>query len=281
MTSCFTGYKPCRKDYVGVERKKNGTIGMSEPFSALKAAKTVVGPVRRDMNGDRAIIQRALDLSCFDQRQLGSCEAQAAIAGLMIVRPSTPMLSRRGLYLACLMRDGTFPRDEGTTGETVHNALVRTGVCLEEHCEYRDTEDEKDWTERPTIAALEEEWDHRIDATHRITSFDEQLEEDIRASIDAGRPVQDGGPCSQAYQNFFNGKRKTSVFTTMKPSIGGHARLLVGYWMQPDNSCWFLERGSYGDDVALEEFPGHVWVSGQCLRQYDEFFSYFAAPVFA
>jgi hypothetical protein len=261
-----TGYRACRPEYLGTD---------AEAFDAKKAKKTQVGAVRIDMGGARRIIQAAIDLPPFDQGSLGSCEANAAIAGLMIVRPGTPMLSRRDLYLKALMRDGVFPRNNGTTGETIHAALAETGVCLESSCPYTDVDGE--WQERPSIMALEEGWDNRLDATHRIL-LGSRLGADIRASIDVGRPVQDGGPCSEAYERFFDGFHKPEAFRTMLPSIGGHARLLVGSWLRPDGSYWYLERGSWGAGGADEEFPGHVWLHESCLHQFDEFFSYFAAP---
>lgn len=274
-----SGYQPARVDFMGVRRvAAQGVEAVehhAEPFARHKLVSNLPR-VRVDMSGMRVIIAAALAVACFDQLGIGSCEANAAIGAMTILKPGAPLLSRRHLYLVALMVDGQWPNDAGTNAETIQHALANEGVCLETSCPYTDVDGE--WQKRPSLVALEEGYDHRLDASFRITSNGDELVRDLCASIDAGRPVQNGGPCSKAYEKFFEDLHDTpTAFRSMMPSIGGHARAFVGYWIRPDGSVWFLERNSWGVSGGDAEFPGHVWISQDCLHQYDECFSYYAA----
>lgn len=276
-----TGYRASRADYMGVTavRHADGSRSLkpSEAFDASRAAANS-NAVRVDMDGKRHILAAAITLSCFDQGRRGFCEANAIVGGMMIARPGTPMLSRRHVALLALMRDGSYPNDNGTTGETIHIEAATTGVCLESSCRYTDVDGE--WEERPSLEALEEAYDHRIDATHRIL-LGSRAGADVRASIDAARPVQIGGPVSQAFEDAFGGTHETLVFDELGPSIGGHAQLIVGYWERPDGSYWYLVRNSWGTGCGDAEFDGHSWYTERALRHQDELFSVMVAPTFA
>lgn len=259
-----SGYIRSPREYLGTGR---------EAFSIEKAAKTQVGDVVKI--GERVLIKAALTLAPFDQGGLGSCEANAAIGGLMVVRSGSPMLSRLCLYQLALMRDRSWPKDAGTTGETVHNVLRDQGVCLESDCEYTDGEG---WTERASILALQSAYDHRLDATYRIVGAD--IGAQVRASIDAGRPVQIGGPVSQAYVDYFGDLHEDRAFDSLFASVGGHAQLVVGY--EPSNDAGtfrYVVRNSWGA-AGMRSLPGHALYTERALRQCDEWFSFMGSPRF-
>lgn len=265
MNRNLGGYRACRPSYLGTK---------GELFVVSKAPKAADGVVRVDMNGRRHIITKALNFPAYDQESLGSCEANAAAGGLVIASGLDINPSRRHLYILCLMYDRSYPNDTGTWGETVHRVLLNEGVCSEKACPY--TDDPDTWYERPSIEALQEGYDHRIDATFRIGRFGGTLCPDIRASVDAGRPVQIGGPVTRRYEEYFEGLHGgPTAFTDLSPSIGGHAQLIVGYWEVSPGVFWYLVRNSWGTGGGLREFPGHAWYSELAIVQQDEHFSFY------
>lgn len=230
-----------------------------------------VGAVRVDMDGARVWLQRDLDLPILNQGGfLGSCEWMSATAAAAMVTDDELRSALAG-YLESLFLDGAYlPTNRldnrGTNGATVHQILTDVGVCSESEWPYNDDSDT--WDTRPGIKAMQSGWRSRKVGTHRIVSLGSERGADVRASIDAGRPVQIGGPCSQAYLDYAGEDRAWSRFD---PSIGGHAQLVVAYWWRGDD-CQYAVRNSWGESWGN---GGRSWYSLAGLNEQDELYAFF------
>lgn len=275
MKRSYHGYKASRPDYMGVRAilQSDGTRVVEEHVEAFNARKAkAVSSATVSVFGF-IVLARLLSFVRFQQGQLGACVANSGVAGLKLVADCDP--SRLDAYQKCLMLDGAWPNDAGTSAETFHRVVAGPGICREEL--HRYTDDPKRWQERSSLLALQDGYDARIDATHRIL-LGSGMADDSRASVDAGRPVMIGGPVSQAFEDAFDTLRAELVFDNLHPSIGGHEQLIVGY-RESDGDLLVLN--SWGADVGLRIFPGCSVYTERALRQQDEAFSIWKAPNYA
>jgi hypothetical protein len=163
--------------------------------------------------------------------------------------------SRMAHGAECDSKSGTYPR-------TALSAGSRIGFCTEKMWPY----DPSMVNVRPTLEAISEAYDHRINTYRSIPRGSARdMGERVRAAIREGLPVIHGKPVGKEYLNAYDILDEKTVIEPPTNILGHHATLIVGYRQQGDGSYVYLDRNSHGSRYGLLALPGHIWISEEYL----------------
>lgn len=154
---------------------------------------------------------------------------------------------------------GAECEDDGTYVRSAFSVMKRLGVAAERLWPY----DPRNVNVRRTIVAMQDAYDHRIDAYYRIIARGAAKGAEVRAAIDAGLPVVFGVDVGRDFLNYTGGEGV--IFEQPATSVGGHATVIVGYCRLADGSYAYLVRNSWGTSWGLRSVPGHCWISDRYL----------------
>ena len=212
-----------------------------------------------------------------EQGARGTCTAFAAIALSEFAEKCQCELSPQFLYWSCKERDGN-PHADGTTLDTVQEALYEDGVCEERlwpYCQNNllDDNDVLNAGQGPAPAgAVEDAKRHRLSC--RALSPNAVMQ--YRRILASGKPVVVG---IVAFNSWLANRSTEETGRVPMPYMimgadgawhlleepqGGHAMCLVGY--VDDDSVpgggYFIVRNSWGEDWAKEcnEGAGHALI---------------------
>lgn len=193
----------------------------------------------------------------YDQKQLGSCTAQA-IAGLIEYDRHKQKLSNEELpdwvpsrlfiYYNERAIEGTISMDAGAQIRDGIKAVASLGAPPETEWPYVETK----FARRPTKAAYSHALKHKAVTYARINNAN--LKE-IQSCLAAGFPVVFGATLFASFES--EDVARTGLVPMPRPGeavIGGHAQLIVGY---DDSKKSFLVRNSWGPDWGL---AGYCWM---------------------
>lgn len=153
---------------------------------------------------------------------------------------------------------------EGTHPRTALSAAARIGICREELWPY--TDDPNTTIIRPTLEAISEAYDHRIDKYRSIprgNAGDMGLR--VRGAIREGLPVIHGKAVDKRYLQAYEVADSKTVLPAPTNIEGYHATLIVGFWQLPDGSYVYLDRNSHSSRYGLLELPGHIPITEEYL----------------
>lgn len=157
----------------------------------------------------------------------------------------------------CDASEGTFPR-------AALSAAARIGICREDLWPYDD--DPNKTIMRPTLEAISEAYDHRIDKYRSIPRGNaKDMGLRVRAAIREGLPVIHGKVVDKRYLQAYDVADSKTVIPAPTNIEGRHATLIVGYWQRPDGSYVYLDRNSHSERYGLLELPGHIWITEEYL----------------
>ncbi len=176
-----------------------------------------------------------------NQRELGSCTANAAVGGLEFLEIVNGMqyvdLSRLFVYYNSRLLLNDTNNDLGCYNSVVMETLKKTGVCAENTFAY----DTSKVFLRPTWEAYREAYAHTIVESYNIPE-DASLHENIKIALNGKHPVIFGTPIWKEFE--YTGK-EGQIYIPNKSykTIGSHAMLIVGYDL---NKGKYIVRNSWG-----------------------------------
>lgn len=130
-----------------------------------------------------------------------------------------------------------IPEDRGATMRALMRTLRWQGVCLEQEDPYAPQR----FTEKPTLAALDEAMDFR-GGTYRSLDDIEQWKECLRA----GYPIMIAMEVFDSFEYFTTARTGICPMPLAdEKMVGGHAVLVIGY---DEKNQWFIVRNSWGAD---------------------------------
>jgi hypothetical protein len=206
-----------------------------------------------------------------NQQGIGSCVANAWADSMEMLMPRdhVTQLSRLALYWLCRRENGTDCLDSGTSIVTAAHVTASKGVCEESLYPYdgRDAEHGGTFGDRPTLAALQSCYRHRIDASLHIRTTDPTRRcAAIRDAINRGFPVVAAIALGKSFWNPPAGFDAALGKPEGQPIEGWHAVALTGYAELSDGSHWFLLRNSWGEGYGKD---GHVMVTDDYIGDFD------------
>lgn len=182
----------------------------------------------------------------FDQGNLGSCTANAAVAAHMYLHRGLQMMSRLDLYWSTRYIEGTTDEDSGASIRDTVKALAKYGVCSEATWPYKVRKFRTD----PPATADKEAREYRITSYHRLLSH-----EDFMRCLAQGRPFIFG---FSVYDNIFERLCvEKAILLPPSPSaqlVGGHAVLCVGVDQNFHENPVFKKSG-----LSREECPNFMY----------------------
>lgn len=192
-----------------------------------------------------------------EQRQLGSCTAQAVVGAYeLLTKMHYPDqfvdLSRLFLYYNARKISGDINEDIGAYISTAIEAVKTYGLCREDLWPY----DPDKFDVEPPAYCYQDAKKRSVSRIYEITSQDMIID-----MLDKGYPVVVG---MAVYSNFNNINSRTTTLSL--PALaeepkGSHAMCVVGY----DNEKQvFLLRNSFGDDWGE---GGYFWVPYAYARE--------------
>jgi hypothetical protein len=192
---------------------------------------------------------RVLMPAAVDQGAASSCTGNAsavAICAEMAHGGAFPELpSRLFLYFHARAAIGEQGRDEGATIGDIFEQAAKLGVPPEKAWAYSDAFDKV--TSQPDWEAYREGADQRIvSGAYRLSSFGDELVDDVKRAIAAGSVVVWGTQVDQAFEDLSPGRVWPGVGGS---SLGGHAMVLFMYdgdifWTRSSWGSGWCEGGS-------------------------------------
>lgn len=179
----------------------------------------------------------------FDQRELGSCTANAGVAARMMMG-TTPELSRLFLYYQERALNGTISTDSGAEMRDICKTLNKYGVCEERYYPY----DISKYKNRPTSQAYKNAQKYTIKS---YATFDGDTDDDLQQIrqylFNKQQPVLIGMDIYESFESKIVAKtgRLPMPNTKTEKLLGGHAVLIVGY---SDANRVLIARNSWGPD---------------------------------
>ena len=186
-----------------------------------------------------------------DQKQLGSCTANALVGNLEyleVVAKSKPFvdLSRLFLYYNERSIEGDVKDDNGAQLRDGVKALVKWGICAESIWPYNSSA----FAKKPTKPCYTQAVTREISQYMRLNTLDDMLH-----CLSSGFPFVFG---FTVYDYFESAEMaQTGILKMPSPnesSVGGHAVCAVGY---DQTKKMFLIRNSWGADWG---FAGYFWM---------------------
>jgi C1A family cysteine protease len=184
----------------------------------------------------------------FDQKQLGSCTANAIAAAVEfdILKQGLPdfMPSRLFIYFNERLIEGTTSTDSGAAIRDGARTVNQQGVCTEATWPYSD-QDPGPFQERPSPAAYREALTHKVSSYQRVP----QALTAMKSCLALGYPFVAG---FTVYESFESPTVTKTGVVPMPASgetvLGGHAVLVVGY---DDATSRFVCRNSWGPNWGI------------------------------
>lgn len=177
-----------------------------------------------------------------DQRDLGSCVANAVVGGLELlqIRNGQPLkdLSRLFVYYNSRLMHQQADVDEGTYIRLAMGTLSALGTCSESKWPY----DTSKVFYRPSWGSYREAYANKIQSYYRIDGDGSYRLAQINKALEAGHPVVFGCMVDNHFMNT-GGDGKISMPQTGRVVQGGHAMLIVGY---KDFGRTLIVRNSWG-----------------------------------
>jgi C1A family cysteine protease len=185
-----------------------------------------------------------------EQRQLGSCTAQAVVGAYELLLnmhyPDHAVdLSRLFLYYNARMISGDIEEDIGAYVSTAIEAVKTYGLCKEELWPY----DADRFKVKPNWRCYHDARKRTVSNVQEITSHDQ-----IIHMLDQKHPVVVGVAVYSGFDRVENNATILSMPQRSEEPIGSHAMCIVGYDNEQE---LFLLRNSFGDDWAE---GGYFWV---------------------
>jgi C1A family cysteine protease len=200
-------------------------------FGAVQLAIAAPLPEKVDL--------RPLCSKVEDQKQLGSCTAQALVGALEFLEKKDGLkainLSRLFVYFNERLMEGTVNSDSGAAIRTGIKVLAKQGVCLERKWPYVIAR----FAKSPSAPAYDD------GAAHQITSYQRILDlGSMRQCLADGFPFVFGFSVYDSFESDFVAQTGEVPMPAQGESLlGGHAVLAVGY---DDSTKRFIVRNSWG-----------------------------------
>lgn len=156
----------------------------------------------------------------YDQLQLGSCTANAACSAVDFIRGKFSP-SRLHLYFMERVLEGTVDNDAGAQVRDSVKALNKWGVGTENEWPY----DIAKFADRPSLAARDEAYRHKISVYSRLITGD-----DFRTCLAAGFPFIIGFTVYPQMESDY--AATTGIVTWPEKGaqpLGGHCVMVIGY----------------------------------------------------
>lgn len=185
-----------------------------------------------------------------EQRQLGSCTAQAVVGAYeLLTKMHYPAqfadLSRLFLYYNARKISGDIDEDIGAYISTAVEAVKTYGLCREDLWPYNADQ----FRVEPGYICYRDAKKRTISNVYEITSHDQIID-----MLDRQYPVVVGVAVYSGFDQITNQSTTLHLPQLSEEPKGSHAMCIVGY----DNvQQAFLLRNSFGDDWGE---GGHVWV---------------------
>ncbi len=177
-----------------------------------------------------------------DQRDLGSCVANAVVGGLELLqlRNGQPLhdLSRLFVYYNSRLMHQNADVDEGTYIRLAMGTLSSLGTCSEAKWPY----DTSKVFYRPSWGAYREAFTNKIQSFYRIDGTGDYRLTQIRQALEAQHPVVFGCLVDNDFMNT-GPTGQVSMPKAGRSVVGGHAMLIVGY---KDSGRTLIVRNSWG-----------------------------------
>jgi C1A family cysteine protease len=185
-----------------------------------------------------------------EQRQLGSCTAQAVVGAYeLLTKMHYPDqfvdLSRLFLYYNARKLSGDINEDIGAYISTAIEAVKTYGLCREDLWPY----DPSKFDVEPAYICYRDARKRTIEKVYEITSHEE-----IINMLDQWHPVVVGVAVYSDFNKVNNVDTILKMPRDNEEPIGSHAMCIVGY---DDSKQQFLLRNSFGDDWGE---GGYFWV---------------------
>jgi C1A family cysteine protease len=185
-----------------------------------------------------------------EQRQLGSCTAQAVVGAyellLNLHYPDQSVdLSRLFLYYNARKISGDIDEDVGAYVSTAIDAIKIYGLCREDLWPYDATQ----FQTEPGYRAYRDAKKRTVTNVQELTGHDQ-----IIRMLDRQYPVVAGVAVYSGFDRVENSATTLTMPQLSEEPIGSHAMCIVGY---DDEKELFLLRNSFGDDWGEN---GYFWV---------------------
>lgn len=185
-----------------------------------------------------------------EQRQLGSCTAQAVIGAYELLTkmhyPDQSVdLSRLFLYYNARKISGDVDEDIGAYVSTAIEAVQAYGLCREDLWPY----DAGKFRVEPGYICYRDAKKRSLTNVREITSHDEIID-----MLDQQCPIVVGVAVYSGFNSVDNHATTLSMPTSAEEPIGSHAMCIVGYDLARQA---FLLRNSFGNDWGE---GGYFWV---------------------
>ena len=185
-----------------------------------------------------------------EQRQLGSCTAQAVVGAYeLLTKMHYPDqfvdLSRLFLYYNARKISGDINEDIGAYISTAIEAVKTYGLCREDLWPY----DPNKFDIEPGYICYRDARKRTINKVYEITSHEEIVD-----MLDRQHPVVVGVAVYSDFDRINNQSTILKMPRETEEPIGSHAMCIVGY---DDSKQQFLLRNSFGDDWGE---GGYFWI---------------------
>ncbi len=217
--------------------------GHDEPFD-LRAAAGRTGATSVTAGSEVRLEERT---PISDQAN-SDCVANAWCDAMELIMPADDVrqISRRAAYWISRAQHGEECVDGGTYVRTMASITRDVGVCLESLWPYSSPVNE-----RPSLAALQQCWDNRIDGHYAIRvsgTTDRERRADkrqqLRDAIDNGFPIVGAFGLGQEWVDLGPGAPAVAP-PSGKPIVGWHAMVIVGYRVRSDGTIEWELRNSW------------------------------------
>jgi len=224
-------------------------------FSAVHAPKAAPLP-------EKVSLRDKFKEKPYDQGQLGSCSAHAALGIFTFTHGGGPY-SRLALYYQERLLEGTVNEDSGAFLRDAIKVLSTQGVGLEEHWPY----DIKKFTVAPPEVEVQEALQNKITTYSSITDG---------SGIEYRQCLADGYPFMigiQIFETFESEEVARSGVVPMpewnEKCLGGHAVAVIGYndkfkrGLFGKSEPHYEVRNSWGTDWGDQ---GHFWIPARYIE---------------
>ena len=245
-----------------------------DAFAKKGAIDKIIGDLSHDELPHEVRLQGSMP-PIRDQGMRGTCTAFASVALCEFAENCNVQLSPQFLYWACKRRDGS-PYEDGTSLDTVQEALYEDGICEEVFWPYNsapknDEDGNLDAGQGPAPEnAIKNALDHKLVcralSPNSVRQYRKVLAEGKPVVIGVttfdswtrNRMTEETGYVPMPYMQ----KNENGEWVLLEEPMGGHAMCIVGY---VDNASfpgggYFIVRNSWGQGWAseCEEGAGHA-----------------------